>query len=137
MAKLEISGFEDLEKLFLQEDKNAGIAVDRMLNVAADVYVKAQKEEIRRYFESSDRSTGDLGKSIKKSKVTRIAGSASIDVRPTGTDRNGVKNAEKGFVLNFGRSNMPAKPWIDTANEKCNEKAYEAMKKEWESLGND
>lgn len=136
MAKFNDIGFEEVEKQFLRQSEIATKAVPLMLNAGADVLVEAQRKEADWLFGISGRSKGDLKRSIKKSKVTSTSVNATITVAPEGKDSDGVRNAEKGFVLNYGRSNMPAQPWMDVANEKSKEKAHEAMLKVWEDLNN-
>lgn len=136
MAQFKTSGFEDVEKQFLKQSEIATKAVPLMLNAGADVLIEAQKKEVDQLFGVSQRSRGDLKKSIKKSKVNATSVNATITVAPEGKDSGGVRNAEKGFVLNFGRSNMPAQPWMDAANAKSEEKAHAAMLEIWEGLNN-
>ena len=136
MAQFDTTGFEEIEKQFLKQSEIATEAIPLMLNAGADVLVEAQKKETDRLFGISSRSKGDLKRSIKKSKVVATSVNATITVVPEGKDSSGVRNAEKGFVLNFGRSNMPAQPWMDTANEKSEGTAHNAMLDIWEGLNN-
>lgn len=134
MAKFNTVGFEEVEKQILRQSEIATKAVPLMLNAGADVLVEAQQKETDQLFGISGRSKGDLKRSIEKSKVTSTSVDATITVAPTGKDSGGVRNAEKGFVLNFGRSNMPAQPWMDAANAKSKDKVHEAMMEVWDGL---
>lgn len=136
MAQFKTSGFEEVEKQFLRQSEIATKAVPLMLNAGADVLIEAQQKEVDQLFGVSQRSKGDLKKSIKKSKVTATSVNATITVAPEGKDSGGVRNAEKGFVLNFGRSNMPAQPWMDAANAKSEDKVHDAYNEVWEGLNN-
>lgn len=135
MAKFEVSG---LDKVQAQIDKRAAStvnAIPSMLKAGAAVLVKAQQEQANIMF-TGDRSTGDLAKSIKAGSVKGNDTERYIEVYPQGTDRHGVRNAEKGFVQQYGRSNMAARPWFSTANEKAGDDVSEAMRKEWEAAQN-
>lgn len=137
MAQFNTVGFEEVEKQFLRQSETATKAVPLMLDAGADVLVEAQQKEADQLFGISKRSKGELKRSIKKSKVVTTSVNATITVAPTRKDSGGVRNAEKGFVLNFGRSNMPAQPWMDAANAKSEDKAHEAMMEVWEGLNDD
>ena len=97
---------------------------------------KAQQEEIKTRF-NSRRSTGALLASIKVSAVKEIDGGKRVEIYPNGKDKHGVRNAEKGFVLNYGRSNMPARPWFTAANEKAADDVVSEMRRVWEEKQNE
>lgn len=135
MAKFNVTGLDDVERALLRREAAAVEAVPRMLNAGADVLVRGQQEQAETMFRG-DRSTGDLAKSIKKGKVSGSDTEKTIDVWPQGKDRHGVSNATKGFVQQYGRTNMAARPWMTTANEKCAGEVHEAMRGEWEAVQN-
>lgn len=135
MAKFNVAGLDDVEKAFLRRDAAAVEAVPRMLNAGADVLVNGQRAQAEAMFRG-DRSTGDLAQSIAKGKVSGDDTEKKIDVWPQGTDRHGVSNATKGFVQQYGRSNMAARPWMTTANEKYADDVHKAMREEWEAAQN-
>ena len=94
-----------------------------MLKAGGAVMQEAQRAEIRTMFRSR-RSTGDLAASIVVSKIKERDNGKMVEVYPDGKDRHGVRNATKGFVLQYGRKNMPARPWFTAANEKMKCAAY-------------
>lgn len=74
--------------------------------------------------------TGQLRDSITVSEVRHtVADGYYADVEPTGTRRGKghVTNAQVGHVLEYGRSNMPARPWMRPALERCAEEVQQAM----------
>lgn len=75
--------------------------------------------------------------SIKVSAVKEIDGGKRVEIYPNGKDKHGVRNAEKGFVLNYGRSNMPARPWFTAANEKAADDVVSEMRRVWEEKQNE
>ena len=117
MAKFTVAGLDDVQEAMLRRDKATMEAVPAKLN-------------------STGRGTGALTASIKVSAVKERDGGKFVEIAPTGTDRHGVRNAEKGFVLNYGRSNMPARPWFTAANAKAAGKATEEMRRVWEEKQN-
>lgn len=74
--------------------------------------------------------TGELRDSITVSDVRHtVADGYYADVEPTG-NRKGQKkttNAQVGYVLEYGRSNMPARPWMRPAIERSAEDVQRAM----------
>lgn len=135
MAKFNVTGLDDVEKALLRREAVTVEAVPKMLNAGADVLVRGQQTQAEAMFHG-DRSTGDLAKSIAKGKVSGNDAEKTIEVWPQGTDRHGVSNATKGFVQQYGRSNMAARPWMTTANEKCADEVHGAMRAEWEAAQN-
>lgn len=139
MAKFNTVGLEDVERKFLQMGEAATKAVPLMLEAGAEVVVKAQQTEAQK-LNISGRSRGALVKSIKADKTKGTGATRYKEVYPHGVDRShtkkGVRNAEKGFVLEYGRSNMPARPWMAAANEKCADEVVGAQMKVWEDVNN-
>lgn len=131
MARLTFGGIVDIQNTVYSKAQILDVAVPHMLEEGAKVMVKAQREECKRMF-SKDRSTGDLAKSIARSAVRKKGDVRYIEVRPTGKNRNGESNAKVGFVQEYGRSNMQARPWASTANEKCKDEVNKVMKGLWE-----
>jgi len=132
VAKFEFSGFDEVRNAILKKSERATKAVPLMLIAGAEVLVKAQKSEIESMF-SGDRSTGALAASIKADTVKGDMLTKYITVYPRGKDKKGVSNATKGFVQQYGRSNMPARPWMTAANEKAESEVQAAMRREWEA----
>lgn len=136
MAKFEVNGIEGFYDKLLKREAAATKAVPDMLNAGAEVLVKAQRNEVESTFKS-DRVTGDLAKSIKSTPVKATAEGQRVEVYPHGKNRRGESNATVGFVHQYGRSNMPARPWMTAANEKASSDVQSAMRKKWEEQQND
>lgn len=135
MARVDMTGFEEVQNELLRQSELARKAIPEMLKAGGEVY-RAEYERQAKKLNKTGRGTGDLAKSIKVSAVKGSDDSMYVDVAPTGKDRHGVRNAEKGFVLNYGRSNMPANPWFDTATNLAESEAKEAMKRVWGEYSN-
>lgn len=131
MARFEVSGIEGMQDRLLKREAAATKAVPKMLKAGGAVLVKAQQEEIRRTF-TGKRSTGDLASSIKQTSVKKKGETQCVEVYPHGNNRRGQPNATVGFVLQYGRSNMPARPWFTSSNEKAAPEVQGAMRQAWE-----
>jgi hypothetical protein len=111
----------DLEKLADLPDE----VMDGMVNAEADVVVKAHKKELEA---RGMRQTGQLINSVGKTGVTTKGYSHAVDVYPQGTRDDGVRNAEVGFILEYGspKKHIPASNWMAQANEGCADEAVKA-----------
>ncbi len=127
---------EGVEAAMLARSARAAAAVPEMLAAGGCILQEAQAKEIRATFRS-DRSTGDLADSIKVSDVKEKGSAQMVEVYPDGKDRHGVRNATKGFVLNYGRKRMEARPWFTAANTKTADAVNAEMRKVWEAKQND
>lgn len=136
MAKFEVTGLDDIQEAMLRRDKATMEAVPEMLKAGGEVIRRAFQEETQK-LNSTGRGTGALAASMKASTVKEKDGAKFVDVAPTGTGKHGVRNAEKGFVLNYGRSNMPARPWFTAAIEKAQGEALSEMRRVWEEKQNE
>lgn len=126
--RLETEGLDeliaDLEKVMDLPEQ----VKDDMLNAEADVVVQAQKEEI----ESLGLvDTGQLRDSITRNRKVSVSKNGIgkyLDIYPQGTRENGVRNAEVGFILEYGAPKKEIKEyhWMRSANEKSTEAAVEA-----------
>lgn len=102
-----------------------------MLKAGGAVLVKAEQEEIRRTF-TSNRVTGDLANSIKCTAVKKRGSGQCVEVYPHGKNRRGERNATVGFVHQYGRTNMPARPWFTRSHQKATPEVQAAMRQAWE-----
>lgn len=125
MAQMSTSGIDDLYNQLAQmgEQSNTKL-IDEMLDAGADITVKAWKSAISAAIRTN-RSTGATVESIGVSSKTRSA--ASIEVTALGKDEKGVRNAEKAFILHYGKDGQPGTRCIDTAEEKAEPAAIEKM----------
>ena len=136
MARFEVSGIEAAQEAFLRRSERAAKAVPKMLKAGGAVLVKAEQEEIRRTF-TSNRVTGDLANSIKCTAVKKRGSGQCVEVYPHGKNRRGERNATVGFVHQYGRTNMPARPWFTAANTKAVDAVNAEMRRVWEAKQNE
>ena len=136
MAKFNVVGLDDIQDAMLRREAATVEAVPEMLKAGGAVMQKAQKDEITSTFKSK-RSTGDMASSIVVSKIKEIDGGKRVEVYPDEKDRHGVRNATKAFVLQYGRKNMPARPWFTAANTKAADDVNAEMRRVWEAKQNE
>lgn len=83
------------------------------------------------------RSKGNLIKAVKVTKAYQVSnGDWHIKVGIYGYDDDGVPNALKAMVLEHGRSNMPAKPWLKPAISSSKKDVVNAMKESFDKRVN-
>ena len=127
MAEFSFSGLDELMLSMQEIAQIPDEVVDEMLNAQADVVVEAQRRQGK---VMGVHRTGMTVKSIKKGKVKlRKDGTRVIYVSPMGTRKRGnkrVRNAEIGFVTEYGTRSQKAKPFIKAANEQSAVEATEA-----------
>lgn len=131
MARFEVNGIEGFQDRILKREAAATAAIPKMLKAGGAVVARVQREEISGTFNSS-RTTGDLASSIASTNVKEEKGVKKVYVYPQGKNRRGQRNATVGFVLQYGRSRMPARPWFTRSNTKAAPEVQAAMRKEWE-----
>ena len=128
MANLSTSGLEELIGGFDAIAEIPDEVVLEMLVAEAEVIAPAQEAEARAML-SGEYSTGETAQSISyDKKLKKTADGRAIYVYPKGTRRHGNKRraAEVAFVDEFGKHGQPARPFIQTANEKAADRAIDA-----------
>lgn len=130
MARLKITGFDQLVKEMEERGEKTGQVADAMLLSAAEVSRQAWQESAER---RRHRDTGQLIASIGyPRKIKEIGGAKSVDIYPQGKDHKGVRNAEKAFILHYGTSRRPGSHWVDDANTIAGPKIATTMRGIWE-----
>ena len=123
MANLSTSGLEELVGGFDAIAELPDEVVLEMLVAEAEVIAPAQEAEARAML------SGETAQSISyDKKLKKTADGRAIYVYPKGTRRHGNKRraAEVAFVDEFGKHGQPARPFIQTANEKAADRAIDA-----------
>ena len=108
MARVKNYGVDDF--LHSLTSMNVGAMTTKMIEDAEPIMM----ENVKRYAEKH-RASGAMIKSIKSTGVKERKGGKYLVVRPTGTDRKGVRNMEKMAYLEYGTVNQPATPIITPA----------------------
>lgn len=116
MAKFEVSGMSEVEKLFGRLENIPEDVQDEMLRQGAAVLEEGQRKQARAF---GVEDTGLVIRKIKAGKVKRLKdGGKAIYVTPTGTRTRGktkTRNAEIAFVAEYGKKGQKARPFLATA----------------------
>lgn len=136
MANLSTSGLEDIIGGFDAIAEIPDETVLEMLVAEAEVIAPAQEVEARAML-AGTYSTGETAQSITyDKKLKKTADGRAIYVYPKGTRKHGNKRraAEVAFVNEFGKAGQPARPFIQTANEKAADAATDAATRVYDSF---
>lgn len=125
MATFSCDGLDDFMLSMAEIAEIPDDVQDTMLNAQADVVVKAQKAKGSAY--GVHRTGVTLG-SIKKGRPKKGKNGRSIDVKPTGKNADGNRNAEVAFLNEFGKRGQTARPFVNDGNESSAEETTEAAR---------
>ena len=122
MASLTVSGLEDLISDMEAAANIPDSVAKEMLIKEAGIVEKAHKESIQ------SKGLIDSGQLIGSIEADKAPTGRIIEVYPRGIRKNGVRNAEVGFIHEYGAPgrHIPAKNWMKAANEGCADKATDA-----------
>ncbi len=99
--------------------KELDIAAEEMTRRAPAAAKAGGEVAARAMADTAPVRTGQLsGSMVVKGPYTSALDGSYCDVFPDGVREDGERNAEVGFVKEFGRSNMPAEPWMRPAIER-------------------
>lgn len=143
MASIKIEGVTVILSENERRITGIGAVIKKMLKTGADIIIKSQQEHLDAAVlgytpKEPVRRTGELSRSIKAGQVTATRDEAKIEVWPQGerTDKwhkKPARNAEIGFVTNYGRSGVRARPFIQQAVDATDE----TIKRRWEEMLNE
>ena len=109
----------------------AKFSVNGIDSLAADLKRLGQLDNEELVSDMLDgRSTGDMASSVAPTKgIKKIGDVSAKEIYPQGKDRKGVRNAEKAFILHYGKSNADQPPthFVDAVEESAEDKAVSAM----------
>lgn len=125
MAKIELSGLDEVQKALQETDAGLEDFIDAVLADGGQI-AKAKVEQS--IMQHGHFRTGTLLRSIRIIKDKDREGRKYVDVTAAGKRENGTRNGEVAFVLNYGRSNLYGTRYWQAAEEKT--------KKEYEELVN-
>lgn len=129
MARLDMSGMDEVIEQMKNMQMLSSKVADEMLLAGAEVMKKSWQQTISRF---GLIDTGDMLKSVGYPRKPKdINDARTIDIYPQGKDRDGVRNAEKAFILHYGRSNMDPTEFVDVAEQEAKTEADAAMEKIW------
>ena len=131
MARFDTSGIDEIIQAMTSMGQNVGPVAEQMVNAAA--------EEIKTSWQETARSRGlhDTGAMIDSigyggTAPQRLGDIYYKDIYPQGKDGKGVRNAEKDFILHYGKSTYPATYWVDEADEKSAAPVQARLEQIWD-----
>lgn len=132
MAKLEVNGIDELAAQLSQLGQlGNGELVSDMLEAGAEVVTEEWKKGIRSTVKTN-RSTGEMENSVAPAKGIKTVGDVSSKfIYPQGKDSKGVRNAEKAFILHYGKSGQTATRFVDAVEDAAEGKAVDVMEEKF------
>lgn len=132
MARFETSGLDDILLDMKRRGELSGPVADKMLMAGAEEDKQCWVDAIT---EADLIDKHDMINSVGFPRQPKTAGDIrQIDIYPQGTDRKGVRNAEKAFINHYGASGRPATHFVDKADEKAGPKVQAAYEKIWDEF---
>ena len=128
MARMDTSGLDELINEMRRLGQDSGPVVDEMLDTAAGIIRDQWRETAK---EHGHVDTGAMIDSVDF-PVKGNARAMYRDIYPQGKDAKGVSNAEKAFILHYGKHNMPGDYWVDEAETKAGPEAIAACQAIWD-----
>ena len=137
MARMSVNGFELLEG---QLNRMGRPMIRQILEAGAKAAEKRMAENTKRFRHERN---GDMLASIGNNGIREYMGGASTEVYPQGDDRNGVRNATKAYVINYGKgrkitrrnkANKTGDKFITGDESKAEEIVVQAMQAESDRL---
>lgn len=126
MASFNHIGLQDyIDDLHLEAERIARNG-DAALRAAADVTVSAMRKTV-------PVRHGDLKESIGYAGIQLDSDGMCVEVYPQGMKKQTGKSqrfADIGFILEYGRSNMLPRPWMETAVEREADAILDALESE-------
>lgn len=139
MARVNTVGIDELADDIRKEAGTSRERIEKMIDRGAEIMTEAIREKAEAH---GLRNTGKLIESIKPGPVQIYSDSASVDIWPQGTRKNGRKrgrNATVGFVQNYGRhykhKYRPGTKFFDEAQADAADAVVEGMTKIWNKEG--
>lgn len=128
MAKITSSGIELLEdELEAMHGETLTRCMRDMLNAGADVLVENWRQSIQAH---GHVKTGAMLNAVGKTDIQVDPDGMSISVYPQGTDSHRVTNAQKAFILHYGRKGkkeIKGDKFVTEAEKAAQRKVEEAM----------
>lgn len=129
--RIETSGLDEIIEHMKQMGEMSGKAARAMLTAGANEF---QREWINAAARHKHVQTGDMRDSVAATNASDKSGALETTIYPQGTDRKGVSNALKAYVLNWGRTGrryFPASKWVEDIEHKATPKAHSVMADVW------
>ncbi len=124
MGSFSVDGMDGLETMFDNLAEVPLSVIKDMLEAQGDVVVEAQKGTAQSMLQGPYNQNAVAG-SVSKGKFKGSGEGGSLEVEFKGS-QHGNRLAEIAFINEFGKESQPARPFIQTANEKSAEETTQA-----------
>lgn len=135
MAYMTWQGLDDVYDEMRRMEQTTGEVAQRMIEAGGQECIRAWKIAIGMHGHSgkgiSGRATGEMMNAVGI-KFVKKQGKRCAEIYPLGKDSRGVRNAEKAFILHYGRSNMQGDHFVDDAEQIAEAEAIPVMIDIWE-----
>lgn len=137
MARMSVNGFELIEG---QLNRMGRPMIRQIVEAGAKAAERRMAENTEKHRHVR---TGDMMAAIGDNGIREYMGGASTEVYPQGDDRNGVRNATKAYVINYGKgrkitkrkkANKTGDKFITGDESKAEEIVVQAMQAESDRL---
>lgn len=129
MAMLKTEGMRDMLLQMHRLGEESGEVAQRMILAGAEEVKKAWQQEADA---RGHRKTGAMIASVGYARKPEKIGEAFVlDIYPQGKDANGIRNAEKAFLLHYGTSRIRGDNWVDAAEQAAEYTSQAAMEAIW------
>ena len=133
MAKIDLSDFAEFEFDLEQWANMPSALIDKMVEVQLPIAEQAAKSEGHLMQTSGRYYNGATAASVGHGRITHKPTETASHVYPKGKNKKGNRNAEVGFVWEFGATTnvgtkIPPVQWMRIAAEKCSEECADAAK---------
>jgi len=130
MASFACEGLDELVNQMRRLGQLDGPVVGEMLDAAAEIVREGWQESAAK---NGHIDTGAMVASIDF-PVKGDARALYRDIYPQGKDAKGVSNAEKAFILHYGKASKAGTYWVDEAEMKAGPEAIAACQEIWDSF---
>ena len=129
MPKIELSGFDEMQKALQETDAGLEDFIDAVLADGGQIAKAKVEQSITRYRHFR---AGELLRSIKITKSKDKDGRKDVEGKAAGKRSTGAANDYVAYVLNYGRSNFRGSRFWTEAEEQARKEYEELMEKKTE-----
>lgn len=129
MARFNTVGLDDLISEMQRMGQDSGETAEAMVDAAVIEIRNAWRETAEKH---GFHDTGAMISSIGfPNPAAKIGDMVYRDVYPQGKDAKGTRNAEKAFILHYGKSGLKASYWTDEADELAGPRVQKRLEEMW------
>lgn len=141
MASLKVTGFEEIEEMFDELMSIKTLAL-KAVNKAAPIMLDSAKKSVKKAADKGY-ATGGLENSFTATKAKNNKWGTFAEIKPVGTDKNGIRYGERAAYLEYGTVvngvvHTSSAPWrkqaVESARKKCEDTMENTLRDEWDKI---